>query len=128
MADIRVLLVDDSPPFLVAAAGFLGMTPGIQAVGALSAREGLEQARRQPPDLVLLDLDMPEMNGFEALPLFKKLPGPPRVIIVTMHDAPAFRGAATDFGADGFVSKSAVSTQLLPLVLKLCSEPTGAPP
>src|SRR5512136_68810 len=67
MSLVRILLVDDSPEFLGAAARFLATDPQIEIVGhALSARKAIEEVTRLQPDLVLLDLAMPEMHGFAA--------------------------------------------------------------
>ena len=120
MGNIRVLLVDDSPQFLAVAKELLAAQPGIEVAGAaLSGREALELVVGLHPDVVLLDLFMPEMNGLEAAKRIKANPGAPRIIIVTMEDHAAFRAAAVDHGADGFVSKSVLPTQLLPLIRSL---------
>ncbi len=125
MFPIRVLLVDDNAEFLESATRFLGAEPQIQVVGrALSARSGLEQVTRLHPDLVLMDLAMPDMNGFEATCHLKEQPDATRVIILTLHDNDEYRAAAENVQADGFVAKSEFGTQLLPVILSLF-EPSG---
>jgi DNA-binding NarL/FixJ family response regulator len=122
METIRALLVDDSPQFLAVAREFLAAQPGIEIAGAaLSGLEALDLIERLHPDVVLLDLFMPEMNGFEATKKIKAEAGAPRIIIVTMEDHAALRAAAAEHGADGFVAKSALPTQLLPLIRDLCN-------
>ena len=123
MPDIRVLLVDDNPEFLATAQSLLSLEQGIRVVGtALSARDGLELARREPPDVLLLDLLMPEMNGLEATPSFKELPGNPRVVIVSMNDEASFRMAAAQVGADGFIAKAELASEGVVLLRALCRE------
>lgn len=66
MQTVQVLLVDDYPDFLDAVARFLSTIPHVEIVGrARSGREALNQVARVRPDLVLMDLAMPDMSGLE---------------------------------------------------------------
>lgn len=124
-ADIRILLVDDNPEFLKAATRSLTANPEIEIVGcADSGRHALEQVTRLKPDLVLMDLAMPEMNGLEATRHIKAQQGAPYVIILTLHDHPEYCALAEAAGADGFISKSEFGTQLLPLIHTLLAQGT----
>ena len=124
MTSVRTLLVDDSPEFLGAAARFLATDPEIEIVGyALSARKAIEEVTRLQPDLVLMDVAMPEMNGFVATRQIKERPNPPRVIVLTLYDNDEYRAQARAAGADGFVAKSEFGTQLLPLIHTLYQPP-----
>ena len=124
MSLVRTLLVDDSPEFLGAAARFLATDPEIEIVGyALSARQAIEEVTRLHPDLVLMDVAMPEMNGFVATRQIKERPNPPRVIVLTLYDNDEYRAQAQAAGADGFVAKSEFGTQLLPLIHTLYQPP-----
>lgn len=117
---MRILLIDDSPEFLEVAARYLSSAQDLEVVGkAQSAREGLRQVLRLQPDLVLMDLAMPDMNGLEATREIKTLPSPPRVIILTLYDNPEYRQAAETARADGFIPKSEFASQLLPLIQTL---------
>ncbi len=117
MTLVRTLLVDDSAEFLGAATRFLATDPQIKVVGhALSAREAIDEVTRLQPDLVLMDVAMPEMNGFMATRQIKGRPNPPRVIVLTLYDNDEYRAQAQAAGADGFVAKSEFGTQLLPLI------------
>jgi DNA-binding NarL/FixJ family response regulator len=118
MSPIRVLLVDDNPKFIAAAAYFLTTLPEVTVVGyALSAQEGLAQATNSQPNLVLMDIAMPHMNGLEATRELKTWPHAPYVIILTMYDNLEYRAAAKLAGADGFVTKSEFGAQL-PLLIQ----------
>jgi DNA-binding NarL/FixJ family response regulator len=124
MALVRTLLVDDSPEFLGAAVRFLAADPQIEVVGfALSARKAIDEVTRLQPDLVLMDVAMPEMNGFAATRQIKGRPNPPRVIVLTLYDNDEYRAQAQAVGADGFVAKSEFGTQLLPLIRTLYQPP-----
>ncbi len=117
MTLVRTLLVDDSPEFLGAAARFLATDPQVEIVGrVLSARDAIEAVTRLRPDLVLMDVAMPDMNGFAATRQIKERPNPPRVIVLTLYDNDEYRAQAHAAGADGFVAKSEFGTQLLPLI------------
>jgi DNA-binding NarL/FixJ family response regulator len=120
MRPIRILLVDDNTEFLDAATRFLVDRPRIEIVGkAFSGREAVKQTPSLKPDVVLMDLTMPEMNGLEATRLLKQLPDPPTVIVVSLHDDRSFRTAAQEAGADGFLPKRLLSKHLVPLLEKL---------
>jgi DNA-binding NarL/FixJ family response regulator len=123
MSTVRVLLVDDSLEFLEAAAQFLSQQGRLTIVGwAASGDEALELLDRLRPDLVLIDLVMPGMNGLEATRQIKARPAPPRVVIMTLYDVVEYREAASAAAADGFVAKSSIIPQLMPLITHLFAE------
>jgi DNA-binding NarL/FixJ family response regulator len=123
MALIRTLLVDDSREFLQAASQFLSVDPQIEIVGKfLSTREALDNIYDLNPDLVLMDLAMPHINGLEATQLIKEHAQPPKVIILTMHDNPEYRHASNAVQADGFITKSNFGVELIPLIEEIFKE------
>jgi DNA-binding NarL/FixJ family response regulator len=120
MAPYRVLLVDDSPVIHTSAGRLLASSPGVEVVGhAFSGSEAMGQTDRTRPDLVVMDLEMPGMNGLEATRRLLARPGAPRVIIMSLHDEPEYREAACEAGADEFVHKSELVQKLLPLISRL---------
>lgn len=120
MPPLRILLVDDSPTFLESATRFLAMDVRLEIVGrVLSGGEALEQVPRLCPDLVLMDLAMPGMNGLEATRQIKAQSSAPYIVILTLNDSSEYHAAALAVGADGFVTKSEIGTQLLPLIHSL---------
>jgi DNA-binding NarL/FixJ family response regulator len=124
MTQVRVLMVDDSPDFLQAASKFLESDPCIQVIGTFhGAEEALAQLPCLEPDLVLIDLAMPGMNGLEATRHLKEQLVPPRVIILTMYDLEEYRSAAPQVQADGFVTKSEFGAALLPLIRSIFDIP-----
>ena len=121
---IRVLLVDDSAEFLESAARFLATDLALAIVGrACSGPEALEQLGLLLPDLMLVDLMMPGMNGLELTSLVKSRPNPPRVIIVTLYGIAEYATAAETALADGWVAKSTFGAELLPLIHLLFAQP-----
>lgn len=131
MPPLRVILVDDSLFFLQAAVAFLGGRPGLRLCGhTLLSSQAVTLAALHQAELVLLDLSMPGLTGIEATRLLKELPNPPKVVIVSLHDTPAYREAARAVGADGYVCKSSFAVSLLPLLEKLFPDrtPLGSAP
>ncbi len=117
MAPIRVLLVDDSPEFLDATTRFLVSDSWLEIIGqTLSGQEALERMHSLKPDLVLMDLAMPKMNGLETTRRMKALPDSPRVIILTLYDNTEYRLASEEVHADGFIAKSDLGAQLLMMI------------
>ena len=102
-ADLHVLLVDDNP----AALEFLDArlrASGYRTTLAYSGEAALEHVRRDPPAIVLLDVTMPELNGYQTCRQIKLLGDIP-IIILTAKDEQADRFWAFQSGADDFVSK-----------------------
>jgi DNA-binding NarL/FixJ family response regulator len=123
MSPIRVLLVDDSYEFLQAAAHFLSSDPRIEVIGKFqAAKEAIGQVETLHPDLVLMDIAMPEMNGLEATRIIKEIKQPPRVIILTMYDDGEYHNASEAVNADAFVAKSEFGAVLVPLILSMFTE------
>lgn len=100
----RVLLVDDNlaaiEPLNVRLLG-LGCATTLAHDGA----EALEAARREPFDLAILDVMLPEVNGYQVCRELKRLERPPSVVMLTAKSEPADRFWAMECGADLFVSK-----------------------
>lgn len=120
MTQVRVMMVDDSQEFLQAAAHFLSADPCIEVIARFQgAEEALASLPCLEPDLVLMDLAMPGMNGIEATRLLKEQDSPPLVIILTMYEVDAYISAAPPIAADGFVTKSELGEDLLPLIRSL---------
>jgi two-component system, chemotaxis family, chemotaxis protein CheY len=117
---MRILIVDDNKEFLGVAERFLLSDPQIEVVGtAHSGPEAIDSVIRLKPDLVLMDIAMPEMNGLEATRKIKEEPDPPLVVILTLYDNPEYRDVAKEIRADGFLSKSEFGTRLIPLIHEL---------
>jgi DNA-binding NarL/FixJ family response regulator len=118
---IRALLVDDSPVILHSITQLLLSESRIEVIGqADSGEAAIAQVRQLSPDLVVMDLAMPEMNGLEATRHLKRQPVAPKVILLTLYNNSEYATAARLAGADGFITKSDAGAALLPLIYKLC--------
>ena len=109
----RVLLVDDHALVRAGIRALIDMLDGVEVVAeAGNGREALQQVEKFAPDLVLLDLTMPEMSGFEVLEQIVRRSPQVRVIILTMHEAREYAIQAMSLGAAGFIPKSAAANEL----------------
>ena len=127
MATISVLLVDDSPDFLQLVGVWLSHEEGLEVVGsATSAAEAIALVAKLCPRVVVMDVEMPGMNGIEATSRLKSRAAPPAVVMLSLHCDPAYRAAAAEAGADGFVSKSQFATELVPSLRLACSQDARA--
>ncbi len=127
MTPIKTLIVDDNREFLNSVKRFLDQFPQIEVVGYVnSGYDALQHLRLVKPDLVLLDIVMPAMNGLEATRQIKSELKSTVVVILTLHNLPEYRIAATNVGADGFVSKSDIGEKLLPLIETLFRKNKGS--
>jgi len=104
---VRVIIVDDSPVVRARLVTMLAEAPGVRVVGeAWDGPEALRLVRTHAPDVVVLDLNLPGMNGLEVLALLKEDPSPPVVIVLTNHPHDRYRLACVRAGADFFFDKS----------------------
>lgn len=103
---IRVLIVDDMPQVRVDLRVLLQLSNDIAVVGEASdGLEAIQQAEQLHPDLVIMDLEMPGLNGLQATQQIKKLQLAPRVVILSVHSEPEDIERALQAGADAFVQK-----------------------
>ncbi|MCD9005609.1 response regulator transcription factor [Luteimonas sp. XNQY3] len=106
MQIIHVLLVDDHEGFINAARRHFRKIDWLDVVGtAANGLEAIAQSEALRPDVVLMDLAMPEMGGLQATRLIKAQDAPPYVVIASHFDDAEHREHATRAGADNFVSK-----------------------
>jgi RNA polymerase sigma factor (sigma-70 family) len=106
MPEIRVLIVDDHAILRDGIRSLLEIQPEIRVVGeAANGREALEKARLLLPDVVLMDVAMPEMNGLEATRQIKALNPQIQILILTQHDDREYVEPLLQAGASGYVLK-----------------------
>ncbi len=120
MEPISVLLVDDNPIFLNIAAQFLRASPDVTVVGtANGGEEALVKAEALQPNVILLDLAMPDIPGLEAIPRLRSILPEVSIIALTLLATDGYRQAALSAGAQDFIPKAKLSQDLLPAIRRV---------
>ena len=110
----RILLVDDHPVFRMGMVGLVANEKDLLVVGeASNGREAIEQFHALRPDLTLLDLQMPEMDGMDALLAIRQASPSARIIVLTTYGGDVLARRALEAGAQGYVLKGMIRKELL---------------
>ena len=124
VATLSVLLVDDSPHFLRILDRFLSdhSEGALRVVGTVEGgRDAVAEAERLRPDVILVDLKMPDVPGLQLLPQLRKTLPDAILVALTLMDADEYREDALAAGAEAFVSKTSLERDLLPTIQQLAS-------
>lgn len=112
---VRVLVVDDDPTIRDVLRVMLGFE-GCQVVDAPDGESALVMSAAIRPDVVILDVTMPGINGFEVCRQLKASPVPPRVVMLTARDHPEDERLGLDAGADAYLRKPFSPLEVLDMV------------
>nr|WP_232050704.1 response regulator transcription factor [Actinoplanes sp. OR16] len=126
---IRVLIADDDPLVRVGLSLVLGAGPDIRVVGeAADGVEAVAAARRLRPDVVLMDVRMPRMDGLAATEELRRDGATPAIVVLTTFDTDDYLLGALRLGANGFLLKDIAPTEILDAVRRAAAgEPILAP-
>jgi len=111
----RVLLADDHEAMLARTAEALA----VECLVVGKVRDGYEllaEAERLHPDVIVLDITMPRLDGIEAARQLRRLHHPARLVFLTVHEDADYAGAALDAGGLGYVVKARLASDLLPAI------------
>lgn len=113
-AAVQVLIVDDQPPFRAVARTVVSLAPGFEVqMEADTGEQAVEQAAVHSPDLVLMDINLPGINGIEATRRIMVEHPHTVVVLLSTYDADSLPGDARDCGAAGYVHKEDFGPDLL---------------
>jgi DNA-binding NarL/FixJ family response regulator len=119
-AKIRVMIADDHPVVRKGIAACLSRIPNLLVVGeAQNGAEALRKARETNPDIVFLDIDMPQLSGLAVVEQFRSRSPHAKVIILSMHDRGEFIFRAIQAGAKGYMLKQTASQDMAEAVNKV---------
>jgi DNA-binding NarL/FixJ family response regulator len=117
MSLMRVLVVEDFAPFWQVIRSTLAERPGVQVIGEVAdGLEGVHKAEVLEPDLVLLDIGLPTLNGIEAARQIRKLTPESKIIFLSQESSGEVVREALNVGAWGYVVKTRAATDLLAAV------------
>jgi two-component system, NarL family, nitrate/nitrite response regulator NarL len=115
----RILLVDDFQRIRTGIRSLLS-NESLEICGeAANGREAVERVRELQPDLVLLDIVMPVMNGLDAAHEIHRIAPSTKIVFLTIEDSSQAAALASLAGADGLVSKAAAGRELIPTLRRL---------
>jgi DNA-binding NarL/FixJ family response regulator len=113
-----VLIVDDHPGFRAQARALL-VAAGYEVVGeAADGESGVRVARDLSPDVVLLDVQLPDITGFEVAQVVGRGPDPPAIVLISSRDGSDYGRRVGRSGALGFIAKAELSARTLAAVLE----------
>lgn len=113
-APIRVIICDDHPLVLEGIRSVIETYGHIRVVGAVgSARAALALAESDGADVVLLDINMPELSGLDAVELFRERLPRTRLLMLSMHDSREYISTAVMYGASGYILKDVSTSEII---------------
>ena len=114
-SQVTLVLADDNREF--ASVCRLLLTPEFELIAAVhSGRHALDAIRQHDPDILILDISMPDMTGIEVIEALSRQPVRTRAVVLTMHQDPTIADRLLASGASGFVVKSRMARDLLPAI------------
>jgi len=113
---MNILLVDDHAVVRAGVGRLLATEANVSILEAESTQEALDVCRRERPDLIILDLNLPGSSGLELLRQLVQLDKSMRILVLSMHSEPVYAARALEAGARGYISKSAAAEEFVEAV------------
>lgn len=120
MADVKVLLVDDHQIIRDGIRALLSYTEGVEVIGECdNGFDAVDVAKDMQPDIILMDINMPKINGIDATKQIKKNDPDAKILVLTVHDELAYISKMLNAGALGYVLKTADKNELISAIKTL---------
>lgn len=117
MASLRIFIADDKPLVRCGLRLLVEQHKGWSVCGeAGDGLETVEKAANLKPDVILLDISMPKLDGLSALPLIREKNPDSDIVVLTLHDSIDMARIAANVGARAYITKSHLSTDLMPTI------------
>jgi DNA-binding NarL/FixJ family response regulator len=114
MKEINIIIVDDHKLIREMWKEMFSRNPNLKVIGESGMmQEAIELIKQKRPDLVLLDINLAGDSGFDAMPLIKKYAPGTQVIVVSMHNQPAYAKKMLRMGAKGYITKNSSSQEII---------------
>jgi DNA-binding NarL/FixJ family response regulator len=121
---LKLLIVDDNDLFVSALEGFLETEASLEVIGcAANGAVAVELAADLQPDVVLMDLSMPSVDGFEATAMVREQAPEAAIVVLTGSDDPADQERARTAGAAGYITKDRILGELVATIHSVTSPP-----
>ena len=118
---IRVYLLDDQAILRAGFKSLLREASGIEVIGvAGEGRSAVRDIEKERPDVVLLDITMPELSGIDTIPMIRKASPRTRIVMLTHHEGQTFVDQAIKAGADGYLSKDSDPEEMALAIRAVC--------
>jgi two-component system invasion response regulator UvrY len=122
MSKITIMIVDDHTLIRETWSYLLGRNEDLEVIAELGdGQRAIEIARDKRPNIVLLDINMSPLNGFDILKMIRKLSPGSKVIAVSMHSQPAYAKKMLRLGARGYVPKNSPRKEMLDAIHQVCA-------
>ena len=119
---IRVLIADDHPLVREGIKGVLESYDEVQVIGAMcNGQELVDQFQALSPDVILMDLNMPELNGLAATEIILERAPDTKILILSMHDSPEYISTALRYGAKGYLLKDVAIDEIVTAIITVQS-------
>ena len=129
MTDVKILLVDDHAMFRAGIKALLEVEHGLEVVGeASSGDEAVDECRALKPDVVIMDLSMPESNGLEATRRIAALGLDTKVLVLTVHAEEEYLVPVVEAGASGYLTKTSADRDLVEAIKVVARGEVYLPP
>ena len=128
MSPLKILIVDDHEAVRSGLRTLLSSAEWIVSGEARDGMEAVEKTRLIRPDLVLMDISMPRMDGIAAIRIIRQEMPEAEVIVISQNDPKVAAWQARDVNARGYVSKCELAQSLLPMIRSLMEEKPAASP